>query len=94
MLGVMFFYSKLLAMVVGAGVLVYVLVASRRRTAPCARRPKEQIVCSGKQQSFLIEKPCAVFAPSRPSGREHGRRTRWMKPAGRHHQRPGRSGKG
>src|SRR6267142_803948 len=75
-LGVMFFYSKMLALVVGAGVLAYVLV---RHTAyrPMRAAAEEQIVCAGKQQSFLIETLRGIRT-IKTFGREHGRRTRWM----------------
>lgn len=75
-LGVMFFYSKMLAMVVGAGVLVYVLVR-HAAYGPMRAATEEQIVCAGKQQSFLIETLRGIRT-IKTFGREHGRRTRWM----------------
>lgn len=75
-LGVMFFYSKMLAMVVGAGVLAYVLVR-HAAYGPMRAATEEQIVCAGKQQSFLIETLRGIRT-IKTFGREHGRRTRWM----------------
>jgi len=75
-LGVMFFYSKMLAMVVGASVLVYVLVR-HAAYGPMRAATEEQIVCAGKQQSFLIETLRGIRT-IKTFGREYGRRTRWM----------------
>lgn len=76
MLAVMFFYSRPLAAIVTAGALLYVLV---RHAAyrPLRAATEEQIVCAGRQQSFLIETLRGIRT-IKTFGREHNRRSRWM----------------
>ncbi|MBZ5522888.1 MAG: peptidase domain-containing ABC transporter [Acidobacteriia bacterium] len=75
-LAVMFFYSRPLALIVTGCVLVYVVLRNVSY-APMRAAMEEQIVCSGRQQSFLIETLRGVRT-IKTFGREHNRRSRWM----------------
>lgn len=75
-LAVMFFYSRQLALVVMASVLLYVVLRNLAY-APLRSRMEEQIINAARQQSYFLEtlrgiRTIKVF------GREDNRKSRWM----------------
>lgn len=75
-LGVMFFYSGRLALVVIASFLVYVLLRNAAYR-PLLRSSEEFIVNTAKQQSYFIETLRGIRT-IKTFGREDARKTRWM----------------
>lgn len=75
-LAVMFIYSRPLALIVTGCVLTYVMVRNISY-GPMRTAMEEQIVCSGRQQSFLIETLRGIRT-IKTFGREHHRRSLWM----------------
>jgi ATP-binding cassette, subfamily B, bacterial CvaB/MchF/RaxB len=75
-LGVMFYYSSSLALVVIASFLAYVLLRNAAYR-PLLRSSEEFIVNAAKQQSYFIETLRGIRT-IKTFGREDTRRTRWM----------------
>src|SRR5262249_34627914 len=75
-LGVMFFYSVKLAMVVVISVLVYVLLRNIAYQ-PLRGSMEDQIIRMAKQQSFFIETLRGIRT-IKTFGREDNRKTKWM----------------
>ncbi|HEY2359896.1 MAG TPA: peptidase domain-containing ABC transporter [Candidatus Angelobacter sp.] len=75
-LAVMFFYSRQLALIVIASVLIYVALRNFAYL-PLRRSTEEQIMCLSKQQTHLIETLRGIRT-IKVLGREDGRKTRWM----------------
>ena len=75
-LGVMFFYSRRLGLVVVGSFLVYVLLRNAAYR-PLLRSSEEFIVNTAKQQSYLIETLRGIRT-IKTFGREDTRKTRWM----------------
>jgi ATP-binding cassette subfamily B protein RaxB len=75
-LAVMFFYSRQLALIVIASVVVYVTLRNFAYL-PLRRSMEEQIMRLSKQQTYLIETLRGIRT-IKVLGREDGRKTRWM----------------
>ncbi len=75
-LGVMFFYSAKLAMVVMASVLLYALLRNIAYR-PLRGSMEDQIIRAAKQQSFFIETLRGIRT-IKTFGREDNRKTKWM----------------
>jgi ATP-binding cassette subfamily B protein RaxB len=75
-LAVMFLYSRQLALIVIASVLIYVALRNFAYL-PLRRSTEEQIMRLSKQQTYLIETLRGIRT-IKVLGREDGRKTRWM----------------
>jgi ATP-binding cassette subfamily B protein RaxB len=75
-LAVMFLYSRQLALLVIASVVIYVLLRNFAYL-PLRRSMEEQIMRLSKQQTYLIETLRGIRT-IKVLGREDGRKTRWM----------------
>jgi len=75
-MGVMFFYSVKLAIVVAASVLLYALLRSIAYR-PLRGSMEDQIIRMAKQQSFFIETLRGIRT-IKTFGREDNRKTKWM----------------
>jgi ATP-binding cassette subfamily B protein RaxB len=75
-LGVMFFYSRKLALIVIVSVLIYVALRNLAYL-PLRRSMEEQIMRMAKQQTHLIETLRGIRT-IKVLGREDSRKTRWM----------------
>jgi ATP-binding cassette subfamily B protein RaxB len=75
-LAVMFFYSRKLALIVIASVLLYVALRNFAYL-PLRRSMEEQIMSLSRQQTFLIETLRGIRT-IKVLGREDSRKTRWM----------------
>ena len=75
-LAVMFFYSRKLALIVIASVVIYVALRNFAYR-PLRRATEEQIMRLSKQQTHLIETLRGIRT-IKVLGREDGRKTRWM----------------